>query len=106
MKAGRRAARVEVEVEIEADCDCVLECDCGWACDCDCDCEGRRACFVCDRVCTLVVGVDTLCVVVLADEAEESAGLGFALEGAWDSGRSVVAAVRDVTVDLALEWPR
>lgn len=50
--------------------------------------------------------MDTLCVAVLAEEAEEGAGLGFDLERAWDSGRSVVAAVRDVTVDLALECPR
>ncbi len=94
LKAGRRAARFEVAAD-----------DWEW----DCGCEGTRACCVCERVCTLVDDAVVVCVAVLADEAVEGAGLGFDLEGAWDSGRSgrsVVAAVRDVTVDFALECPR
>lgn len=42
---------------------------------------------------------------VPVDEEDDGAGLGFVLEDALDSGRSVVAAVRDVTVDFALECP-
>lgn len=92
MKTGRLAARLAVGFAVE-----------------DLDCEGTRACCVCDLVCGLVCAlvddVVVVCVVVLVDEAVDGAGLGFDLEGAWESGRNVVAAVRDVTVDFALEWP-
>jgi hypothetical protein len=59
--------------------------------------------------------VAAVCVDVLVDETVEAVGLGFLLgcllvcalevEGTWDNGRSVVAVVRDVTVDFARECP-
>lgn len=60
---------------------------------------------VCERVWTLGDAFDGGFAGVPVDEDDDGAGLGFVLEDALDTGRSVVAAVSDVTVDFALECP-